>query len=819
MRTRARRSGVVALTSVMVATGAISPAVVRAQAVDAPAQMAQGNARAFNIPAQSLSSALVLFGQQAGRHLTVDSALVRGLSTPGVQGTMTTEEALGRLLAGTSLTFSGSAGGTITVHRLDQPGGAGAVQLDPVQVQGFPVPAQAMIDNVPPPYAGGQVATGGQLGLLGNRGVMDTPFNQTSFTSKKAQEQQAVTIRDVLIDDPSVRSWAPIGGSGQDNLRIRGFDGASGSSVAYSGLFGIAPIYSVMPEMAERIEVLKGPSAMLNGMLPTGSVGGSINIVPKRAPDEGLTQATAGYISGAQFGGHVDVARRFGEEKEFGVRFNGVYRSGQTPVQYNSDERGLAILGLDYRGKRVRLSGDIGYQYQYVGGVLAYLGVNPGVPLPYAPSAYTNQGQPWAFNKRKDLFGTLRAEFDLTEQLTAYAVLGVHDFRFEGLFTSQVLATSFYGAATGTAPRIFSQYRAFQTGEVGVRGQAKTGPIEHQFTVAANGYLNQNGNDSVVGAAYNTNLYNPTVLAPPNLAWPAANLASRQSLSSLAIADTLSAVNGRIQLTVGGRLQRVASTNYNTTSGAQTSSYDQSALSPSVALIFKPIENVSIYGNFIQGLQQGAIVGAQFANAGEALPPYKSTQYEVGVKADWGKFTTTLSAFQISQPTVLTNVVANTQVLGGEQRNQGLEFNVFGEPIEGVRLLGGFMLLNAVLTKSQGGVNDGWIAPSAPGFNLNLYGEWDLPFVRGLTLNGRVVYTGSQYIDTEWPRRSLPDWTRFDLGARYTFENPGAKGKLLVARFNVENVLDASYWESANGPTVLNLGAPRTFRLSLTADF
>ena len=97
MRTRARRSGVVALTSVMVATGALSPAVVRAQAVDAPAQMAQGNARAFNIPAQSLSSALVLFGQQAGRHLTVDSALVRGLSTPGVQGTMTTEEALGRL--------------------------------------------------------------------------------------------------------------------------------------------------------------------------------------------------------------------------------------------------------------------------------------------------------------------------------------------------------------------------------------------------------------------------------------------------------------------------------------------------------------------------------------------------------------------------------------------------------------------------------------------------------------------------------------------------------------------------------------------------
>jgi iron complex outermembrane receptor protein len=218
-------------------------------------------------------------------------------------------------------------------------------------------------------------------------------------------------------------------------------------------------------------------------------------------------------------------------------------------------------------------------------------------------------------------------------------------------------------------------------------------------------------------------------------------------------------------------------------------------------------------------LQQGTIVAAPFANAGEVLPPFMSTQYEVGVKTDWGKFTTTVSAFQISQPTVLTNVAANTQFLGGQQRNQGLEFNVFGEPIEGVRLLGGVMLLNAVLTKTQGGLTDGWIAPSAPGVNLNLAGEWDLPFAPGLTVNGRVIYTGSQYIDTTWPRRSLPEWTRFDIGARYAFENPGAKGKLLVARFNVENVLGTSYWEAANGATVLNLGAPRTFRASLTADF
>lgn len=62
-------------------------------------------------------------------------------------------------------------------------------------------------------------------------------------------------------------------------------------------------------------------------------------------------------------------------------------------------------------------------------------------------------------------------------------------------------------------------------------------------------------------------------------------------------------------------------------------------------------------------------------------------------------------------------------------RNQGLGLEVFGEPLHGVRLLGGAMFLNPILTKTQGGATDGWIAPFSPLFNLNLSGEWDLPFV------------------------------------------------------------------------------------------
>jgi iron complex outermembrane receptor protein len=803
--------------AVATACGSLGAEVAWAQE-QGQAPAAGQRSRSFDIPAQSLADALTMFARQSGLQVSAHGDILRGLSSPGVSGSMTVEQALSRLLAGSGIVFSVSEGGAVVLQRT---GASGALQLDPVQVQGFPVPQQALIDNLPPPYAGGQVATGGQLGLLGNRGVMDTPFNQTSYTAKKAQDQQAKTILDVLADDPSVRNTRSNFTLGTEGLRIRGFP-VDSQGWSYGGLFGVLPIFSPMAEVAERVEVLKGPSVMLNGMPPNGYVGGLVNIVPKRAPDEPLTQATANYISAGQVGGHIDVARRFGEDKQFGIRANGVFRAGQTELQYNSDQRGLATLGVDYRGERVRLSADFGFQSLYMGGVSPYLGLAAGVPLPWAPSARSNPtAQPWGFAERKDVFGMARAEVDITDNVTAYATVGARDNRYSGMYSVTTTITNFNGAASAAAPFNFTAYASVFTAAAGVNAVVDTGPINHQLAFTATTYALEDGQDAVVqGAAFATNIYAPTVIGRPNIATPAPHKTSISRLTSIGIADTLSAANNRVQLTVGGRFQQVEATNFNIVSGAQTSSYNQSAFSPSVALVVKPFwDNVSFYGNFIQGLQQGTVVPQPFANAGEIFPPYKSTQFEAGIKVDWGKFTTTASLFQISQPSILTNTVSNTQYLGGEQVNQGFELNFFGEVTEGVRVLGGVMLLNAVLTKTQGGLTDGWIAPFAPGAQFNIAGEWDLPFVKGLTLTGRATYTGAQFIDTLSPRRQLPEWTRFDVGARYAFENPGAKGKMLVAKFNVDNVLDSNYWAGGTSASLMYLGAPRTFRLALTADF
>ena len=110
----------------------------------------------------------------------------------------------------------------------------------------------------------------------------------------------------------------------------------------------------MMTEGIERVEVLKGPSAFLNGAGPGGSVGGVINIIPKRAGEVPITQFTPTYTSNAQFGGHVDVGRRFGDNDEFGVRVNAVYRNGNTPIDNQTLEARLFTLGVDFRGDGVR---------------------------------------------------------------------------------------------------------------------------------------------------------------------------------------------------------------------------------------------------------------------------------------------------------------------------------------------------------------------------------------------------------------------------------------------------------------------------------
>lgn len=106
-------------------------------------------------------------------------------------------------------------------------------------------------------YAGGQVARGSGVGLLGELDFMDTPFNTTRYTSGFIENIQAPDlVRVIALTDPSVYNSGSSGGI-TDYFNIRGF-GVASSDIGFGGLYGLIPYYRVTPELAESIEVLKG---------------------------------------------------------------------------------------------------------------------------------------------------------------------------------------------------------------------------------------------------------------------------------------------------------------------------------------------------------------------------------------------------------------------------------------------------------------------------------------------------------------------------------------------------------------------------------
>ncbi|QIP11123.2 TonB-dependent receptor [Bradyrhizobium symbiodeficiens] len=678
-----------------------------------------------------------------------------------------------------------------------------APQVQTVTVQSQP--------GVVPAFAGGQVAQGARLGMLGNTNTMKSPFSVTSYTDKFIRDQQAATGADALILDPSVRSSHPTGGI-VESFNIRGFPINEGNNgeFAFEGLYGIAPTYRIFTDYVERIEVLKGPSAALSGMAPNGGVGGVINVVPKRA-EEDLTRLTASYGSTARFGGHWDVARRYGDGKEWGVRASGSLRGGDTPIDRQSETTGVGSLALDYQGERFRSWLYLIAQTDRFDAPSRPFLMAPGLQVPKAPDGRLNVTQPWEWSRINDQSALLRTEYDVSDQVTLFADVGgakTNVERFFGLPT--IVNTS--GDTTST-PQYFGLSIDRTTYDGGFRARFDTGFVHHALAVQASVYQDALYRRLTNGSPVNSNIYNPTV-APTQFANEISDRPrlSDSELTGLSIADTLSVLDERVLLTLGVRRQGIEANNYLSNIGTLTSSYDKSAVTPVVGLVVRPLEHVSLYANYVEGLARGDVAPQTASNFGEILAPYVAKQYEAGVKVEFGRIATTFSAFEISKAS--GELSAGRFAATGEQRVRGLEFNVYGELMPDVRVLGGISLLDGTLTKTAVAANVGNTPIGVPNIQANIGMEWDLPWMRNLTLNGAVIYTGRQFVDAA-NKQPIPEWTRLDLGARYT---TAISGRKTVFRANIQNVTGESYWSSVASFGTFFLGAPRTYLLSMTVD-
>ena len=704
---------------------------------------------------------------------------------------------------------------------------AGAASSGTLATVNVEASADASAEGLTKPYAGGQVARGGRVGILGNQDMMSTPFSSTNYTNELIQDQQAKSVADVLLNDPSVRQARGFGNF-QELYVVRGFPVYS-DDVSYNGLYGMLPRQYIASEFFERVEVFRGANTFLNGAAPGGSgIGGAINLLPKRAPNEPLTRVGFGVQSGGQGFVNLDLARRFGPDDSLGVRVNAVRREGGTGVNKESQQLSAFGIGLDWHNRNVRLSADFGYQDYDLKDGRPSLTPSSTLPIPRAPDARTNFAQPWTYSKEKDKFATFRGEVDITDNITAWAAGGVRRSSEDNVLSNPTLTDAF-GNTSNTR---FSNTREDRigTGEIGVRGNFTTGPVKHTLVASAAKYSNDRDNAYAISAqSVRNNIYTP--YASPN---PIANgafvgntldnprLTDRIDTASVAIADTMAFMDDRLLVTLGARRQTIEQTSYAYNTLKQTSYYDKSKTTPVAGVVFKITPTVSAYANYIEGLVKGNVAGTTVnnrpvTNAGEIFAPYQAKQKEVGVKYDGGTLGASAAFFTTDQPTYYYS--GQTYGLYGKQRNQGLEFSVFGQPTKGLRLLGGLTLLDAKQKNTQGGATDGLTAIGVAKQQANLGAEWDVPGLRNLSLNARVLYTSKQYANAT-NTQSVPSWTRFDIGARYLVDL--GNGRALTLRPRIDNLFNKSYWASVGGTQGSNylvLGAPRTFSLSGTIDF
>jgi iron complex outermembrane receptor protein len=675
---------------------------------------------------------------------------------------------------------------------------------------------------LPGVYAGGQVARGARAGLLGNLDFLDAPFAATAYTAELVRDQQARSVGDVLQNDPTVRVAKGFGNF-QELYMIRGFPVFS-DDMTFNGVYGILPRQYLAAELIGRVEVFRGANAFLNGAAPGGSsVGGAFNVVPKRAPDQPLNRLTGGYENGEHLYAAADIARRFGTADAYGVRINGVFRDGEMAI--DGQDRSLSVLsaGTDYRGERLRFSADLGWQDHRIDSPRPQ--VTPLGAVPDAPDASSNYAQPWTFTDETQLFGAVRGEFDLTPGTTVWLAAGARNGE-----EANVLANPNAAADGATTSFRFDNTREDDvfSADAGIRSAFSTGPVDHRLIVSASTISLESRNAFAFSdfAGFANDLYAPTAVAAPSadffLGGDLTDPLKTEAVdnSSIAIADIAEFLDGRVLAVAGARWQRIDTASFDFSTGVEVSGYRDETVTPSFALVVRPsralADRLSVYANYAESLQPGDIAPAStgtqpILNAGEVLAPFRGEQIEAGVKYDAGRFAGTFSLFSLSRPNAI--VVDQVFRADGEQRNTGAELSVFGEPVAGVRLLGGMTWLDAELSRTQDGIDEGNRPIGVPEFQANVNVEWDVPRLRGLTVDARVIHTGEQFIDTA-NAVTLPAWTRFDLGLRYA-ASIGDRGLMLRAR--VENVADDGYWASTGGfpgANYLVQGAPRTFLLS-----
>ncbi|MEJ1961752.1 MAG: TonB-dependent siderophore receptor [Gammaproteobacteria bacterium] len=664
------------------------------------------------------------------------------------------------------------------------------------------------------------------MGPLGPMKMQDVPYSIDVVPSALLQNQLATGVTDALKYLPST-TMADFGGQYSiGRPQSRGFQSSVIQNVRIDGMN--AANAALPMEQFQELTVLNGLSGSLYG---SANPAGIFNFVQRRPTDTPFLQAMAGFLGRSIGTGFLDGGTTT-PGGALRARFTGMYQEGEGYVSGSDFHRELESVALDWRvfdglGVESNLSHSNWSQASYPA-VFTYAQNSAGqaaivLPEPIDPTR-EGYGQRFDVSQTETYTGSLRVKYAINEDWRL-TVGGLYQKGYGWPLAISNSLTNSAGrytsslAPAGNIGKTTVSYLASLNGHVEAFG------VAHELMIGANGFQTDFFSPRVrtpinLGAA---TLANPVVVPNPNVAFNKSSFhSSTPENDTLSIGDTIK-LDPRWQLMLTAGKSWIRSTSYGA-NGAVTSSYKDSGINSAASVIFKPVDPLTTYFTYGDSLQQGDTAPATVVNANENLPPYRSKQYELGVKATAFGLDIKADIFRINRPFANTNPANNVFEVLGEQVDTGFEFMTSGRLGRDLTLFGGFTFINAKLNDTGVVSTEGKRMVGVPRFQLNELVEYDVPVLQGLTLAANFHYTGSRDADNA-NTQSIDGYSTLDFNVRYAA--PFGNQKLTV-QAGVNNVTDKRYWASllpanitgsTSGTYQLSPGAPRQYLASVKYDF
>ena len=764
-------------TSALVMSTALAAKPAAAQQTPVPVTRPAETIR-LNVAAGQLDVVLESFTNATGVtfDLRIPADTVAMMYSPGVSGSLSMDEALTRLLDGTSLAFRRT----------------GSVVVIEIQRLSESVEVTGRITGVSSPKL--------------TEPLRDIPQTITVIPQSVMQEQGATTLRDVLRNVAGITFQAGEGGvPAGDALSIRGFSARTDMFVDGVRDFGG---YSRDSFNLEQVEVAKGPTSSIAGR---GATGGAINQVSKAPVLAPIAEATMGAGNASYQRTTLDFNQPLAASPVPGtsVRVNAMWTDTAVPNRDRVESTRWGVAPAIGLGAGTATRATISYFKLKQDNVPEY-GL-PWVPANTNPElqAYANGAPPVDQENFYGLVGrdyektdTDMATVDVARDLGSATTLRNLTRWGRNVRDSVITAPRFASVNTSTAINRQLQSRDMTdeivANQTNLTTRVATGGLRHAVVAGLEFSTEQSLNYARVGpTAPTADLFNPN----PNDPYPGPIVRSGARTDGTAdstaayLFDTVS-IGSHLELTGGLRWDRF-DVDYTSTAvtGEDTSfARTDDMLSGRGGIVFKPREEGSIYAGFGTSFNPSA-EGLSLAATNVNLEPEKTRNLELGTK--WDLFRQQLSATAALFRTEKTN--ARTPgvnpgdpptVLAGRHRVSGIEFGLSGRVRSWWTAIVNYAHMRSTIAASNTATEVNQNLALTPEHTLSLWSTFELP-------GGVGVGGGAQYMDSVFRNAtnttSVPSYWLINATASY------AVNSHLTLRLNASNVADEQYIDRIGG--------------------